>query len=328
MTFTLTPDTDPSTIMFEGLPDIKIVAIADRLYASNADRIAVYAEQGDGLPDNLWDAGTMELSDARRMPLGHPFGQSTHLSAFFNPDGTPSASRHADPLVKTLPRLVERVAPVLTKDTDPSTIMFEGHPEVTIASIEPNYGIVGEREFFIRIGTFPLGTKFGETELRGGYNHLHNADGKDVSGRFGNVWPTIVKRIAVDPAKPLAVRYIDPMRSLGTQDDLDRRGYRVVGRVVPIDSDEPTRLLIKRGRDNSSTLVVDPITGRVVEGNWGRNLQFYNPPEPTALDLQTALVSDALILLDSVVDTVITENHVLVRLGDNTQFTVTISPAS
>jgi hypothetical protein len=327
MTFTLTPDTDPSTIMFEGLPDIKIIAIGDRIYECNQGRIAVFFEMGDGLPESLWDAGFVELTDARAKSIRGVVTNRTHLSAFFNHNGTPSVSRNSDKLVSTLPRIVERVTPVLTKDTDPSTIMFEGHPEVTIASIEPNYGIVGEREFFIRIGTFPLGTKFGETELRGGYNHLHNADGKDVSGRFGNVWPTIIKRIAVDPAKPLAVRYIDPMRSCGTQADLDRRGYRVVGRVVPIDSDEPTRLLIKRGRDNSSTLVVDPITGRVVEGNWGRNLQFYNPPEPTTLELQTALVSDALILLDTVVDTVITENHVLVRLGDNTQFTVTISPA-
>lgn len=325
MTFTLTHDTDPATIMFEGLPDIKIVAIGDRIYECNQGRIAVFFEMGKGLPDSLWDAGFVELTEERAAPMRGIVNNRTHLSAFFNHNGTPSVSRNSDKLVSTLPRLVERIAPVLTAGTDPATVMFEGHPEVTIASIEPNHGIVGEGEFFIRIGTFPPGTKFGETELRGGYNHLHNAEGKDVSGRFGNVWPTIVKRIAVDPAKPLAVRYIDPACGFEDQAGLDARGYRVVGRVVPIDSDEPTRLLIKRGRDNSSTLVVDPITGRVVEGNWGRNLQFYNPPEPTALELQTALVSDALILLETVVDTIINDNRITVRLADNTQFLVTVS---
>lgn len=99
----------------------------------------------------------------------------------------------------------------LTATTDPKTVMFEGHPDVTIARIEPTPS--HEVGFYVIIGTRPSGTRFGDRNIQPGYNHRHDETGVDVSGRPGNLWPRIVPRFVLtkdtDPATVMFERKPD-----------------------------------------------------------------------------------------------------------------------
>ena len=164
---------------------------------------------------------------------------------------------------------------VITKDTDPSTLMFEGHPDVIIGRITPAFSGTG---FYVVIESAPKGTKFGCTFITPGMNHKHAPDGTDVSHSTGDRWPRVVPRTTrLDHTRPLRVTYLDG----SPVPKGDEYEFKAV--VQPLDGTKAYYVVGPKGSSHPlRSLRVDPDTGRVMSGHKGSQLQFSNvPPKVT-----------------------------------------------
>jgi len=171
---------------------------------------------------------------------------------------------------------------LLTKTTDPKTIMFEGRPDIDILAISDKCAPMGGgvAVYIAKTEGFDHDWTAGMMHTNGPRmhqqthsNYTYNPNGT-VRSKNCN-WPRIVQRRVLDASKPLSVRLIKP--GVTSQAELDARGYEITGRLLPAVGDEPELFLIK-GQPGSE-LKIDPRTGRTVHRSGvGSNLEFFNAP--------------------------------------------------
>jgi len=156
----------------------------------------------------------------------------------------------------------------LTADTDPKTVMFEGHPEVTIDRIRRTLSEQHPDDFYVYVGENPKGAVFSTGTVRPGNNHIYSPDGIDCGYTLG--WPRIVPRPTpkFDPTKPIE----------GVLPGGRRYAYELVGTFTPADGSEPIYHL----RHGTSPVLAEVYasTGRVVKGVSHAHVEFRNVAEP------------------------------------------------
>lgn len=106
----------------------------------------------------------------------------------------------------------------LTADTDPSTIMFEGHPEIELLLVEPSS--YEPNTFYVHTPIHPLtGERCPYANDQSGFNHSHSSNGRDRASKAP--WPRIILRDPViDTLRPLYVNHAGhPVQLIGVLAD-------------------------------------------------------------------------------------------------------------